>query len=45
MRIYEPDYNNRYKLQFITENTLKEFNTIDIYNNIEGVEKWIFVLY
>ena len=44
MKICEPDYNNRYKLQFVTKNTLKEFNTIDIYYNIEGVEKYRNIL-
>ena len=44
MKICEPDYNNRYKLQFVTRKTLKEFNTIDIYNNIEGVEKYRNIL-
>ena len=44
MKICKPDYNNKYKLQFITKKTLKEFNTIDIYNNVEGVEKYKNIL-
>ena len=44
MKICEPDYNNRYKLQFVTRKTLKEFNTVDIYNNIEGVERYRSIL-
>ena len=44
MKICEPDYNNRYKLQFVTRKTLKEFNTIDIYNNIEGMERYRNIL-
>ena len=44
MRIIEPDYNNGYKLQFVTKNTLKEFNTVDIYDSAEGVEKYRNIL-
>ena len=44
MKICEPDYNNRYKLQFVTRKTLKEFSTLDIYNNIEGVERYRSIL-
>ena len=44
MKICEPDYNNKYKLQFVTKNTLKEFSTVDIYNNIEGVKRYRNIL-
>ena len=44
LKICEPDYNNRYKLQFVTKKTLKEFSTLDIYNNIEGVERYKNIL-
>lgn len=44
IRMIEPNYNNGYKLQFVTKKTLKKFGTVDIYNNIEGVEKYKNIL-
>ena len=44
MRIFVPCKSNEYKLQFATKYTMKEFNTLSIYNNDEGIQEYKRIL-
>lgn len=44
MRIFNPCKSNEYKLQFVTKFTMKEFETLSIYNNNEGIKEYESIL-
>lgn len=44
MRVFKPTKYNKYKLQFATKFTMKEFDTLSIYNNVEGIESYKNIL-